>query len=156
MRTMNRLLPCPFCGGEAAYGNVPDDCMPPHPDQGGHFICCTNAACGASTNLRFAYGDDPKPLLAEQWNRRTENVEALRELDQIATTLGMEDTSDMMVDEIVQLLADRDQIWADRRKARSEGVAAFRGGIPRTLCPYMSTLLRESWFDGWDAGGHPP
>ena len=28
--------------------------------------------CQASTNLRFAYGDDPKPLLTEQWNRRSD------------------------------------------------------------------------------------
>jgi hypothetical protein len=67
---MSDLLPCPFCGGEAAHGEIADDCMPPHPDQGGHFIQCANNACGASTNLRFACGDDPKPLLAEQWNRR--------------------------------------------------------------------------------------
>src|SRR3546814_14808495 len=73
---------------------IDDDYMPPHPDQGGHFIQCANEACGASTNLRFACGDDPKPLLAEQWNRRTENVEALAELDQIALALGMQDRSE--------------------------------------------------------------
>lgn len=67
---MVELLPCPFCGGMAEHGNIADDCMPPHPDQGGHFIQCANNACGASTNLRFSCGDDPKPLLAEQWNRR--------------------------------------------------------------------------------------
>lgn len=67
---MSELLPCPFCGGFAEHGQIADDCMPPHPDQGGQFIQCTNNACGASTNLRFACGDDPKPLLAEQWNRR--------------------------------------------------------------------------------------
>jgi sarcosine oxidase delta subunit len=67
---MMELLPCPFCGEFAEFGQIADDCMPPHPDQGGHFIQCTNNACGASTNLRFAFRDDPRPLLAEQWNRR--------------------------------------------------------------------------------------
>src|SRR3546814_6423566 len=88
---MRPLLTCPFCGGDAVHGHIDDDYMPPHPDQGGHFIQCANEACGASTNLRFACGDDPKPLLAEQWNRRTENVEALAELDQIALALGMQE-----------------------------------------------------------------
>lgn len=69
---MSDLLPCPFCGEFAEFGQIADDCMPPHPDQGGHFIQCTNNACGSSTNLRFPCGDDPDPLLAEQWNRRAD------------------------------------------------------------------------------------
>lgn len=36
---------------------------------GGYFIACP--ACGGSTGLRYACGDDPRPLLIEQWNRRT-------------------------------------------------------------------------------------
>lgn len=62
-----RLLPCPFCGGIAAHGEVGDK---DSPDFGGHFIQCGNARCGASTNLRFANKEDPRPLLAEQWNLR--------------------------------------------------------------------------------------
>ena len=106
---MNILMPCPFCGSEAVFGQIDDDCDPPHPDQGGHFIQCTNGRCGASTNLRYAAGDDPKPLLAEQWNRRTENIEALQELDRIAAVLGMQDTSDDMADEIERLIYERDK-----------------------------------------------
>lgn len=102
-----KLLPCPFCGENAEHGNIAEDCTPPHPDQGGYFIQCCNNACGASTNLRFAYGDDPKPLLAEQWNRRTENVQALDELDRIAGALGMQDTDESMVEEIEKLLSNR-------------------------------------------------
>lgn len=61
------LLPCPFCGGVAAHGLVEDE---DSPEDSGHYIQCTDPRCGASTNLQFACGDDPKPLLTEQWNRR--------------------------------------------------------------------------------------
>ncbi len=30
--------------------------------------------CGASTNLRFSIKDDCKPLLLEQWNKRTDEA----------------------------------------------------------------------------------
>jgi hypothetical protein len=64
---VSALLPCPFCLADAVEGCVEDgDSL----DNGGHFIQCTEAACGATTPLRFACGDDPKPLLREQWNRR--------------------------------------------------------------------------------------
>ena len=70
------LLPCPFCGYEAVEGEIGGD----GDDAGGHFIQCSNGMCGASTNLRFACGDDPKPLLREQWNRRrtAERAAAIR------------------------------------------------------------------------------
>lgn len=62
------LLPCPFCGGKAEF-----DSVPAHQDvfnAGGVFIICTTRACLASSALIFPSGDDPKPLLAERWNRR--------------------------------------------------------------------------------------
>lgn len=59
-----KLLPCPFCGNTDITINNEN----PKDSSGGYFIAC--AGCGASTNLRFACGDDPIPLLAEQWNRR--------------------------------------------------------------------------------------
>jgi hypothetical protein len=40
-----------------------------HDHSGGYFIACP--VCDASTGLRYAIGDDPRPLLIEQWNRRT-------------------------------------------------------------------------------------
>lgn len=64
------LKPCPFCGGQPYHDET---------DEGGHFIACSK--CGGGTNLRFAHGDDPYPLLAEQWNRRallSDDLEALR------------------------------------------------------------------------------
>lgn len=58
---------CKLCGGRAEFGEVTDK---DHPDFGGHFIACTNAMCQCCVGLRYASGDDPRPLLAEQWNRR--------------------------------------------------------------------------------------
>ena len=63
----DRLKPCPFCGGAAEMGCVRSE-SGEEPNEGGYFIACL--ACDASTGLRFACGDDPKPLLIEQWNRR--------------------------------------------------------------------------------------
>lgn len=63
----DRLKPCPFCAGTAEAGCIETEAHD-HPDEGGRFISCIN--CGASTGLRFACGEDPMPLLLEQWNRR--------------------------------------------------------------------------------------
>lgn len=60
------LLPCPFCGAEAAMGEVPDG----HEDAGGRFVYCTNSACAASSALIFPLMDDVAALLLERWNRR--------------------------------------------------------------------------------------
>ena len=76
------LKPCPFCGGDAEYGEVGGE----GGDAGGQFVQCTNAMCAASSALIFPCGDEPKPLLALRWNRRTPNpaafaagAEAMRE-----------------------------------------------------------------------------
>ena len=61
------LLRCPFCYSEAEFGEVTGQ---DHPDFGGHFINCTNERCQACIGLRYAGKEDPRPLLAEQWNRR--------------------------------------------------------------------------------------
>ena len=64
MSSTINLLPCPFCNNaEIAINNEN-----PKDNSGGYFIECPG--CGASTSLRFACGDDPTSLLAEQWNRR--------------------------------------------------------------------------------------
>jgi len=67
----DRLKPCPFCGGNASADCVDTETQD-HPDEGGYFIACDT--CGCSTNLRFACGEDPMPLLVEQWNKRTSAV----------------------------------------------------------------------------------
>jgi hypothetical protein len=60
------LLPCPCCDGVARFDRVPDD----EDDQnsGGEYVEC--GSCGLTTSLRFACGDEVRPLLAEAWNRR--------------------------------------------------------------------------------------
>ncbi|MEJ5149817.1 Lar family restriction alleviation protein [Comamonas sp. MYb396] len=64
------LLPCPFCGASAAVQNESTA-----DNSGGYFVECKS--CGASTNLRYACGDDPVPLLVAQWNARApQTVEA--------------------------------------------------------------------------------
>lgn len=55
----DKLLPCPFCGGEAAFD---------HDDNGWNWIVCL--ACDTSTTARVSTMDDCRPLLAEAWNRR--------------------------------------------------------------------------------------
>ncbi len=60
------LLPCKHCGSTASFHEIED-----MDDENfvAHYITCDNAACGMTTNLRFANKEDPRPLLAEQWNR---------------------------------------------------------------------------------------
>jgi hypothetical protein len=61
-----QLAPCPFCGNTGGIGVANEN-----PDNsGGYFIACPK--CDASTGLRYACGDDPVPLLVEQWNRRAQ------------------------------------------------------------------------------------
>ena len=65
MSSTTKLLPCPFCSN----ADISIKNESPKDNSGGYFIECPG--CGASTSLRFACGDDPTHLLAEQWNRRT-------------------------------------------------------------------------------------
>ncbi len=60
----DRLKPCPFCGGNASAGFISGG-----ENTGGHYISCDQ--CDASTGLRFSCGEDARPLLAEQWNKRS-------------------------------------------------------------------------------------
>lgn len=60
------LLPCPLCGTPAHFFRLDD---PDSREFGGQGICCDTYCC-AQIGLMFACGDDPKPALAEMWNRR--------------------------------------------------------------------------------------
>lgn len=57
------LLPCPFCGGEAQFGNVEGGF-----NDGGQYISCM--ACDVSTRLYFPLKEDVRVTLIHDWNRR--------------------------------------------------------------------------------------
>lgn len=62
----DELKPCPHCGGQAKYQQIPGESM--NPNAGGCFIECSQ--CQASTNLLFPLKDDVRCELTERWNRR--------------------------------------------------------------------------------------
>lgn len=64
--TESTLKPCPFCGGAAEIRQFNND--PESPNFAAYYIECQE--CGASTNLRYPCGEDPRPELREQWNTR--------------------------------------------------------------------------------------
>jgi len=63
---MTELLPCPMCGTAAHFFKIDDI---DQKDFGGQGICCQTEGC-VQIGLMFACMDDPKPTLAEKWNRR--------------------------------------------------------------------------------------
>jgi hypothetical protein len=100
------MLPCPFCGGDAVFGEINSHGEDTE-DAGGHFIQCTNAACGASIALIFPCMDDPKPQLLERWNtrapaagrtERSEPGDAADKLRHIARIIEQVDNRCMAVD----------------------------------------------------------
>jgi hypothetical protein len=68
------LLACPFCGGGAMFTVEQRE---NHPDFGGHSAMC--GTCGAGIGYVFACGDDPLPLLSEQWNKCVTGTETAME-----------------------------------------------------------------------------
>ena len=62
----DRLKPCPFCGGEAEFGQ----CFFTEDNEyaGAEFISCMQ--CDATTAPVFPCVDDVKRLLMERWNKR--------------------------------------------------------------------------------------
>ena len=70
----DELKPCPFCGSPAEFGVVDD---PTSQDHGGHFVQCIKPLCHGCMGLRFACGDDPKPILAAAWNTRVSDKEVM-------------------------------------------------------------------------------
>jgi len=111
----DRLKPCPFCGGEAEIDTVDSG----QPNEGGFFAACLK--CGASTNVRFACGEDPVELVREQWNRRAKDAEALKS-ERRAIAFG----------DIVnsQVIAMRAAVVA----AKLEGLDVGMQWIANTLC----------------------
>lgn len=63
------LLPCPFCGGDAQYGEAIEA------GDSAYVVSCTS--CQASSMVAFASKDDPRRVLADAWNRRAGNWHSL-------------------------------------------------------------------------------
>lgn len=77
--TTPRLLPCPCCGGPADFIEL--EC-------GGQVVACAEKNCVGSGVVRYACGDEPRPLLANAWNTRRpvehSQLEVLRKVEQMA------------------------------------------------------------------------
>ena len=65
---MNKLNPCPFCGGEAEIINIDEG-----ENAGGSCVCCKR--CLASSNVEFEF----KENFVSNWNRRTPSLPASAE-----------------------------------------------------------------------------
>ena len=123
------LGPCPCCGSAAAFGAATGD------DEGAYFVYCTTAQCGLTTNLMFACMDDPKPILAELWNRRTVGGKCVSALE-----------ADMLEAKgyIEELDRENDRLRAALRKANDQ--AEHRAQTPLTDADI--TALLPIWQQG--------
>lgn len=125
------LLPCAHCGSSrAAISNQDPDHL-----SGGYYIECQD--CGASTGLRFACGEDPKPLLVEQWNRRAlpapENVR----------------DGDPYDDPAFEDLARTMGVWGTAQSALcAQFFLAGRGALPAGIEPAASVYTMEALVPG--------
>lgn len=91
----DKLLPCPFCGGRPEVTHIEEN--EDNPNFGGRYIECKS--CGACTNLVFACGDDPAPILAEKWNTRAKHPPA-REAESV---VNQQLTTELSDEEIKRL-----------------------------------------------------
>jgi hypothetical protein len=115
----DELLPCPFCGGEPKLVEV---------EPSGYVVECKNGACNASTNIRFSCGEDARPLVREQWNRRRAASPQVQGVDDAARALymaGRWECSALPGSEQVRLWeALRDALGLPKGTATAAGVAA--------------------------------
>lgn len=118
------LLACPFCGGQADYGETAD---------GGHYAACTDGMCGASSKLIYPDKTDPKPLVREAWNSRDDHAAAIG--SKWKTNSSLEEWFPMTaeaIEEIRQVATGERQVgtddtdgldWIARRIAALSGAA---------------------------------
>ena len=106
MSSTTKLLPCPFCSN----ADISIRNENPKDNSGGYFIECPG--CGASTALRFACGDDPTHLLAEQWNRRTAShcLHQIQEPDPVQAAPRLDDAWKARMLDGQALVRDKDGI----------------------------------------------
>lgn len=171
---MSELLPCPFCGNSTNIAMANEK----HDHSGGYFIACPE--CDASTGLRYACGDDPRPLLIEQWNRRAsqptaEVVEALQELTHLLerACVYVEQDAQMMADISRHSPLDTDSQAAhdgtvyDSERLRDEipeslarARAALSQEVPQEpvaeVCERMNENNEWESFAVWEDGVDPP
>ena len=154
--TRQALLPCPFCGnskGLAVANENPQDLS------GGYFIACPS--CDASTGLRFACGEDPIPLLIEQWNRRAAlsaqpvaGADAESKAMFVARLENMREHGDtwLTIPAVLALLNDCDMLASQAAPAPEPSVQAVAHPSHQTVREWMpvSEALRLS--DLWTAG----
>lgn len=116
MSAQKPVKPCPCCGGPAGIQQI--DPREESENAGGYFIACGNTLCGITTSLRFACGDDPKPLLAEAWNKRAldAGVEAL-----IAADVEYEAALEALK-EINRIIAEKGWVEVHNDTLRKAGV----------------------------------
>jgi Lar family restriction alleviation protein len=62
-RVARALLPCPFCGGTGALGELTEEV-----NRGGWIVECI--ACQASTRVHFSVKEDARPHVTDAWNKR--------------------------------------------------------------------------------------
>ena len=150
------LLPCPFCGnskGLAVANENPQDLS------GGYFIACPS--CDASTGLRFACGEDPIPLLIEQWNRRAAlsaqsvaGADAESKAMFVARLENMREHGDtwLTIPAVLALLNDCDMLASQAAPAPEPSAQAVAHPSHQTVREWMpvSEALRLS--DLWTAG----
>jgi len=99
------LKPCAHCGGEAVFD---------HDDHGWTWIVCKN--CGISTNCRVSCGEDCRPLLAEDWNRRA--------IPQNSTELARRAERDAVIEECAQAVRRTEIVEAENSQYAQLGDAA--------------------------------
>ena len=141
MNNAINLLPCPMCN----CSNIAVKNEQPTDNSGGYFIECPD--CGISTNLCYACGDDPIPLLAELWNHRV-STQCLHQIaEPAAQGLGAptQAARSVLAERARQIAAEGWTPEAD--DSYNPGVLALHGGL--YACHAYDNLTKNRAPEGW-------